>query len=357
MNLSDKYAIIMAGGKGTRLWPVSTEHNPKQFHDIMGTGQTLLQRTYSRLLRCIPKENILVLTNDLYKDLVIEQITDFQEENLVLEPVMRNTAPCILYAMMKIKKRNSNAVVLVAPSDHWIENELAFERDIEECFMFCQDNDALMTLGIVPTYANTGYGYIQFEKSDKEVKKVIRFTEKPDKSKAEEFIHQGSYLWNAGIFLWSVSSIIKAFERYQNRMFLQFQSDAYNTDKEREFIDCIYPKVENISIDYALMERSENIFVFPVHFDWNDLGTWGALHEKLSKGTDSNVSINAAVLFKNAHDNIVRTEKDKIVILSDIENYIVVDQKNVLMIYPKEKEQEIKGILSEIKLQLNIDLD
>lgn len=347
----------MAGGKGTRLWPVSTERNPKQFHDIMGTGQTLLQRTYQRLRRCVPDENILILTNQLYKNLVVEQLPELAKENLVLEPEMRNTAPCILYAMMKIKKRNPESVVLVAPSDHWIENELAFERDIESCFDFCQENDALMTLGIVPTYANTGYGYIQHEKSDKEVKKVIRFTEKPDLKKAEEFVQQGDYLWNAGIFVWSISSILKAFEKYRKSMFALFQSELYNTEEEQEFISDIYPSVECISIDYALMEVSDNVFVFPAHFDWNDLGTWGALHEKLSKDANSNVYINAAVLFKNASNNLVHTEKDKIVIISEIDNYIVVDKNNVLMIYPKEKEQEIRGILSEIKQQLEIELE
>lgn len=352
MNQND-YAIIMAGGVGSRFWPVSTGSYPKQFHDMLGCGQTLLQKTFSRLNKFIRKENILVLTNEIYSDLVKEQIPEILPENVVLEPCMRNTAPCILYAAMKIYQRNPDAVMVVAPSDHWIEDENTFVQNVKKCFDVSQKEDVLMTLGIVPTFPNTGYGYIQYdEKGSQEIKKVSQFREKPDYDTAKEFLKQGNFLWNAGIFVWSTKSVLKAFERYQPDLYNLFESGKvfYNTSKESEFIRENYPKATNISVDYAILEPSANIYVLPARFDWNDLGTWGSLYEKLSKDEQQNVTINAQVLFKNSKNNIVRTEKDKVVILEGIQNYIIVDKKDVLLIYPKEKEQNIKEILSEVKI-------
>lgn len=346
------YAVIMAGGVGSRFWPVSTQSFPKQFHDMLGAGQTLLQKTYHRLQRFIPKENILILTNKIYKDLVIEQLPESLEENIILEPTMRNTAPCILYAAMKIQQRNPKGIMLVAPSDHWIENEKGFEQDIQVCFENCNGKDNLMTLGIQPSFPNTGYGYIQYEKGDKQaIKKVVRFTEKPDYSTAKSFIEQGNYLWNAGIFIWSVESILKAFQSYQSDMYQLFLSGEsyYNTPKEADFIEENYPKADSISIDYAIMEPSKNIYVYPAHFDWNDLGTWGSLHEKLEKDESHNATVNAKVFLKNATNNMIRTEDKKVVIIEDLEGYIIVDKKEVLMIYPKDKEQNIKELRSEVK--------
>ena len=352
MNQND-YAIIMAGGVGSRFWPVSTGSYPKQFHDMLGCGQTLLQKTFSRLNKFIRKENILVLTNEIYSDLVKEQIPEILPENVVLEPCMRNTAPCILYAAMKIYQRNPDAVMVVAPSDHWIEDENTFVQNVKKCFDVSQKEDVLMTLGIVPTFPNTGYGYIQYdEKGSQEIKKVSQFREKPDYDTAKEFLKQGNFLWNAGIFVWSTKSVLKAFERYQPDLYNLFESGKvfYNTSKESEFIRENYPKATNISVDYAILEPSANIYVLPARFDWNDLGTWGSLYEKLSKDEQQNVTINAQVLFKNSKNNIVRTEKNKVVILEGIQNYIIVDKKDVLLIYPKEKEQNIKEILSEVKI-------
>lgn len=343
----------MAGGVGSRFWPVSTGSYPKQFHDMLGCGQTLLQKTFSRLNKFIRKENILVLTNEIYSDLVKEQIPEILPENVVLEPCMRNTAPCILYAAMKIYQRNPDAVMVVAPSDHWIEDENTFVQNVKKCFDVSQKEDVLMTLGIVPTFPNTGYGYIQYdEKGSQEIKKVSQFREKPDYDTAKEFLKQGNFLWNAGIFVWSTKSVLKAFERYQPDLYNLFESGKvfYNTSKESEFIRENYPKATNISVDYAILEPSANIYVLPARFDWNDLGTWGSLYEKLSKDEQQNVTINAQVLFKNSKNNIVRTEKDKVVILEGIQNYIIVDKKDVLLIYPKEKEQNIKEILSEVKI-------
>ena len=302
MNQND-YAIIMAGGVGSRFWPVSTGSYPKQFHDMLGCGQTLLQKTFSRLNKFIRKENILVLTNEIYSDLVKEQIPEILPENVVLEPCMRNTAPCILYAAMKIYQRNPDAVMVVAPSDHWIEDENTFVQNVKKCFDVSQKEDVLMTLGIVPTFPNTGYGYIQYdEKGSQEIKKVSQFREKPDYDTAKEFLKQGNFLWNAGIFVWSTKSVLKAFERYQPDLYNLFESGKvfYNTSKESEFIRENYPKATNISVDYAILEPSANIYVLPARFDWNDLGTWGSLYEKLSKDEQQNVTINAQVLFKNS---------------------------------------------------------
>lgn len=268
----------MAGGVGSRFWPVSTGSYPKQFHDMLGCGQTLLQKTFSRLNKFIRKENILVLTNEIYSDLVKEQIPEILPENVVLEPCMRNTAPCILYAAMKIYQRNPDAVMVVAPSDHWIEDENTFVQNVKKCFDVSQKEDVLMTLGIVPTFPNTGYGYIQYdEKGSQEIKKVSQFREKPDYDTAKEFLKQGNFLWNAGIFVWSTKSVLKAFERYQPDLYNLFESGKvfYNTSKESEFIRENYPKATNISVDYAILEPSANIYVLPARFDWNDLGTRG----------------------------------------------------------------------------------
>lgn len=349
---SNYYAVIMAGGVGSRFWPVSTGAFPKQFHDMLGAGQTLLQKTFSRLEKFIPKNNILVLTNEMYKNLVKEQIPQIPDENIVLEPCMRNTAPCILYASMKIAQRNKNAVMIVAPSDHWIEQETVFEQDIQHCFSICQEQDILMTLGIKPAFPNTGYGYIQYDTtSEKETKPVLQFTEKPDYQTAKEFVESGNFLWNAGIFVWNLQSVLKAFQTHQPTMYALFAQieKIYNSSEEHDFITENYPKAENISVDYAIMENSSNIKVFPANFDWNDLGTWGSLHEKLSKDEKKNAVVNAQVLFKNSSNNIVRTDARKVVIIDGLEDYIVVDKPSVLMIFPKNKEQEIKQLLSEVK--------
>lgn len=346
------YAVIMAGGIGSRFWPVSTGEYPKQFHDMLGAGQTLLQKTYSRLNKLVQKENILILTNEVYNDLVKRQLPGISSQNIVSEPCMRNTAPCILYAAMKIAARNPDAVMIVAPSDHWIENETAFTDNALKCFEASQNTDILMTMGIVPTFPNTGYGYIQYDKTNSDtIKKVSKFREKPDYETAKDFLKQGNFLWNAGIFIWSVRSVLKAFEKHQPSLYQLFDKGKkiYNTENEKDFISENYPKAENISVDYAILESSTNIYVLPAHFDWNDLGTWGSLYEKLPKDEQKNATVNAQVLFKDAANNIVRTENEKIVIIDGIQNYIIVDKKDVLLIYPKEKEQNIKEILTEVK--------
>lgn len=346
------YAILMAGGVGSRFWPVSTAEFPKQFHDMLGSGDTLIQKTFSRLSKLIPSENILILTNEKYNQIVLDQLPMVKQEQVLLEPAMRNTAPCILYASLKIQQQNPDAVMVVAPSDHWIEDEQAFTENLQSCFNFCSKENALMTLGIQPTFPNTGFGYIEFDKTDTNpIKKVSQFREKPDYETAKSFLESGNFLWNGGIFIWSVKAITEAFEKFQPQMNNLFQKGmpSYNTPDEVNFINQNYSEAENISIDYAVMENAKNVFVLPATFDWNDLGTWGSLHEKLNKDDKSNAVVNATVLLNNASGNIISTSKDKLVIIDGLEDYIIVDKDNTLLIYPKGKEQEIKGIVSQLK--------
>ena len=342
----------MAGGVGSRFWPVSTTEFPKQFHDMLGAGETLIQKTFSRLSKLIPEENILILTNEKYNSIVLEQLPMVKQEQVLLEPAMRNTAPCILYASLKIKKQNPDAVMVVAPSDHWIEDESAFAKNLQHCFDFCSKENVLMTLGIQPTFPNTGFGYIEFDKNDKNaIKKVNQFREKPDYKTAKSFLDAGNFLWNGGIFIWSVKTITEAFEKFQPQMNTLFLNgwENYNTLNEANFINENYALSENISIDYAVMESAKNVYVLPATFDWNDLGTWGSLHEKLPKDDFNNAVVNATVLLNNSSSNIISTSKDKLVIIDGLEDYIIVDKDNVLLIYPKSKEQEIKGIVSSLK--------
>lgn len=341
----------MAGGVGSRFWPVSTTEFPKQFHDMLGAGSTLIQKTFDRLSQIIPAENILILTNEKYNDLVLEQLPMVKQEQVLLEPAMRNTAPCILYASLKIKKQNPDALMVVAPSDHWIEDENAFVENLQQCFDFCAQQDALMTLGIQPTFPNTGYGYIEFDKSDKNpIKRVSQFREKPDYVTAKEFIDSGNFLWNGGIFIWSVKAIKTAFDNFQPEMNALFMKgyESYNTDREKDFISAHYAQAANVSIDYAILEKASNVYVLPATFDWNDLGTWGSLHEKLPKDDNNNAVVNATVILENASNNIIRTEGTKLIVIDGLNDYIIVDKDEVLLIYPKNKEQEIKAIVSKI---------
>jgi len=354
MQNKNYYAILMAGGVGSRFWPVSTESFPKQFHDMLGTGDTLLQKTFKRLNTLIPTENIFILTNKKYNDLVLHQLPQVTQRQVVLEPAMRNTAPCILYASLKIQKENPDAVMIVAPSDHWIEDEDAFSQNVKQAFQFCKQNDALMTLGIKPTFPNTGYGYIECGNASAEnISEVVQFREKPDYKTAKQFLAQGNFLWNAGIFMWSAASVIKAFKNNQPALFDLFEKGmaVYNTKDEVQFIDENYAKAENISVDYAIMESSKNVYVIPATFDWNDLGTWGSLYDKLDKDEANNAVVNAKTLTEDASGNMIRTAKEKVVVVDGLNDYIIVDQDEVLLIFPKTKEQDIKKVLQKVKDQ------
>ena len=345
--MKDNYAVIMAGGVGSRFWPVSKTAFPKQFHDMLGTGKSLLQQTFSRLAKFVPQDQILILTNSEYVDLVNQQLPTLAENRVIAEPAMRNTAPCILLSALKINKENPNAKMIVAPSDHWIEDEAAFEKDVLNAFEACDSQNVLMTLGIKPTFPNTGYGYIKFDKNDQSKSKTVQaFTEKPDYPTAQSFLKSGNYLWNAGIFVWKTSFIIDQFKTYLPDMFSVFEPhlDQLNTPQEKLFLENYYPKFENISIDYGILEKAKHVGVIEASFDWSDLGTWGALHSQLPKDEDNNVSLNARSIFIDTSNTILRTSKNKIAVLKGLEDFIVVEDENSLVILPKKDEQEIKSI-------------
>lgn len=348
----------MAGGIGSRFWPMSTSKHPKQFHDMLGVGKSLLQQTFHRFLDLIPHENIYISTNEKYLNLVLEQLPMINKNQVLLEPKMRNTAPCILYACSKISHLNKNANIIVAPSDHYIENEKEFLKNVATAFDKCTQEDCLVTLGIKPSSPNTGYGYIAFAEGNSAMKKVQNFTEKPNIEKAKEFLAQGNYLWNAGIFIWSAKSILKAFEAYLPAMNQLFSKGKiyWNTTNETTFLQENYPKAENISIDFGIMEKAKNVYVLPVEFGWNDLGTWGSLYDKLPKGKEQNAVVNAEAIFRDATNNMVRTTKGKHVVIQGLSDFIVVEKDDVLLICPKSQEQEIKQIVNSVKEKFEKDI-
>ncbi|WP_372793570.1 mannose-1-phosphate guanylyltransferase [Lutibacter sp.] len=351
------YAVIMAGGVGTRFWPLSTQKLPKQFHDMLGTGNTLIQQTFNRFENLIPSENILIATNKKYESLIQQQLPKVTSKQLLLEPAMRNTAPCILYSAFKIYNENADGIMVIAPSDHWIDDEQEFLNNIQSSFDFCAENDALMTLGIKPSSPNTGYGYIQHDTSKSDIKKVLNFTEKPNLKTAIKFIEEGNYLWNAGIFIWSVKSILKAFETHLPTMYALFSKGekSYNTASENSFIEENYAQSENISIDFGIMEKASDVFVLPVEFGWNDLGTWSSLYTKLKKDKNQNATIGGSVIYRDSNNNIVRTQSGKRVVIQGLKDYIVVEKDDVLLICPKSEEQEIKQITTAVKTEFGDD--
>lgn len=349
------YAVIMAGGVGSRFWPVSTPEFPKQFHDLMDTGSSLLQHTFDRLARFIPRDNILVLTNSSYVDQVHEQIPDLSASQVIPEPVMRNTAPCILLAALKIQKTDPDAVMLVAPSDHWIEDEDAFARDVTSCFELSATRPALCTLGIVPNAPRTGFGYIECETDSSAVDNgfmpVRQFREKPDEETARSFLEQDNFYWNAGIFIWSVKTIIQAFRDNQPEMFALFSkgSTVFNTEQEADFIMANYEHAVNISIDYAILEKARSIYVLPAGFDWNDLGTWGSLYEKKKEQEGANVILGGRMNSNTAQGNMIRLPQGKIAVIEGLNDFIIVDNDDILLILPRSQEQDIKDIASRVQ--------
>jgi mannose-1-phosphate guanylyltransferase len=347
----------MAGGVGSRFWPMSRTAHPKQFLDILGTGHTLLQQTYQRFLRLCPKENIYIVTNDSYVDLVKEQIKGINANNILSEPARKNTAPCVAYASYKIAKLNPDALVVVAPSDHLITKEDTFIKAIKACYVKAAAEDCLVTLGIRPSRPDTGYGYIQFVESsekekDKRIKKVKTFTEKPDLEMAKFFLQSGDFLWNSGIFIWSVKSVINAFEKYSPEMHSTFMegNEYYNTPKESEFIAKAYIDCKSISIDYAIMEKAENVFVRSSIIGWSDLGTWGSLYEHIKRDGNENAVVGKNVMLYDSKNCIVNVPKDKLVVMQGLEDYIVVESDGILLICKKEDEQQIRTFVNDAKV-------
>lgn len=353
MRNSNHYVIIMAGGIGTRFWPMSRTKFPKQFHDILGRGKTLIQETFARFAEFVPESNIYVVTNDRYYDLVHQQLPSLTDDQILLEPIGRNTAPCVAYACYKISKINPDAVFVVAPSDHLIQNESQFQHDIELGMKACEEKDIIMTLGITPTRPDTGYGYIQFieDQEGNGYYKVKTFTEKPNLEVAKSFLKSGDFVWNAGIFLFSSRSILSAFESFLPDMadlFKQINTEYY-TGEERKAIDSVYGTCQNVSMDYGIMEKAQNVYVIPSAFGWSDLGTWGSVHANTECDGEGN-AVQGHVALYEAQDNVIRTEKEnKLVVVDGLEGYIVVDTEDALLICPKSNEQFIKKIVGDMK--------
>ncbi len=346
----------MAGGVGSRFWPMSRTNLPKQFHDILGVGRTLIQMTYDRFLPICPKENILIVTNERYKDLVLEQLPDLHPNQVLCEPYMRNTAPCIAYASFWIADREPDANIIVAPSDHLILKDDEFRNIIEISIRQAKESTNLVTLGIKPTRPDTGYGYIQWadvkNAIDEKVKKVKTFTEKPDLELAKDFIASGDFYWNSGIFIWTLNAILNAFEMHLPEMYRSFADGQglYGTDAESDFINKIYPACDNISIDYGIMEKARNVNVVLSDFGWSDLGTWGSLHTHLAHDSHHNGVVGQNVMLYNCADNVVNIPSHKMAVLHGLNGYIVVDTENILLICKKEDEQKIKQFVNDIKM-------
>jgi len=352
------YAIIMAGGVGTRFWPMSTTQHPKQFLDILGSGETLLQQTFNRLLKVCDKENIYVVTSSHYESLVADQLPLISKENILCESARKNTAPCVAYASYKIHKRDPKAITIVAPSDHLIKKEDTFVKAILSSFKKAEEQDVLITLGIKPTRPDTGYGYIQFVESDvkendRRIKKVKTFTEKPDSEMANFFLESGDFLWNAGIFIWSTASIIKAIETHDPELANVFKEgwDVYNTEKEKGFIDAAYAICKNISIDYSVLEKASNVYVRSSILGWSDLGTWGSLYTHIDKDNNKNALVGKNIITYDCNSCIVQVPNEKLVVLQGLEDYIVVESEGVLMICKKQDEQQIRNFVNDVKVK------
>jgi len=349
----------MAGGIGSRFWPASRANYPKQFLDIMGTGKSLIQETFDRFSKFCLKENIFIITNKSYADTVLEQIPDITKQQILIEPLRRNTAPCVCYFSHKIKAINPNAITVIAPSDHIVQNQGVFEETILNAVEFAQKSNALVTLGVQPSRPDTGYGYIQHttESAEEGVFKVKTFTEKPDRKLAETFIQSGDFLWNSGIFIWSANTIVQEFEKHQSEINEIFAEgvDAYNTPDEPSFINSAYSMCTNISIDYGIMEKAEDVFVIPADLGWSDLGTWTSLYEQYEKDYVGNAVSGDNVMVYDTSNSMIMVPNGKLVVLQGLEDYFVVDTDDVLMICKKDNEGIIKQITADIKQQQGDD--
>ena len=354
------FCVIMAGGIGARFWPMSRTSHPKQFIDILGTGETLIQQTYKRFTKICPRENIYIVTNEIYIDLVNQQIPEVQPAQILAEPSRRNTAPCIAYANYCILARDPEARIVVAPSDHIILNENLFLKNIQSALDAAGENDWLLTLGIRPSRPDTGYGYIQYleEKvpvypKEQHIKKVKTFTEKPNLELAVTFLQCGDFLWNSGIFIWSLKSIMNAFRQHLEEVDILFKQGIgkYGTPEEKVFITETYTICKSISIDYGIMENASNVYVLAADFGWSDLGTWGSLYENRAKDNQGNTVIGKNVMIYESNNCIVNMPNDKVVVLEGLNDYIVVDSDNVLLVCRKADEQQIRQYVNDVMLE------
>lgn len=342
----------MAGGIGSRFWPASRTSNPKQFLDILGVGKSLIRLTFERFLLLCPAENIYVVTHELYKDLVLEHLPELNESQVICEPSRNNTGPCVAYTAFKLHDLDPAANLVIAPSDHVILKESVFVEKLQQALAYSAAHEALLTLGITPTRPDTGYGYIHFDKTNTDgIHKVLNFREKPDLETAQNYLQTGEYLWNAGIFVWRASTILQAFKALSPDIFqiLDATPGVYNTEAEAPFIQTHYPTTPNISIDYAILEKSTAVYTIPTDMGWSDLGTWVSLHEESEKDEAGNVVQTETSLLTNVKNSLVRTPAGKLVVIDGLEDYIVVDEGNMLLIWPKSKEQGIKAVTVEVE--------
>lgn len=354
MRIVNNHLVIMAGGVGSRFWPMSTADRPKQFIDVLGVGKSLLQLTYQRFANICPPENIWVVTNRRYAGLVKEQLPEVLEGNILLEPCRRNTAPCIAYVSWKIKSKDPKANVVVTPSDHIVTDEAEFRRVIGLCLRFTADSDAIVTLGMKPNRPETGYGYIKADLTmsslrQRELFRVDKFREKPNLETAMQYIKEKDYFWNAGIFIWSVSTIVNAFRVYQPAISKIFENmlPYYGTPREQELIDKFYPECENISVDYAIMEKAEEIFVCPADFGWSDLGTWGCLQMHTKRDLYGNSLIGENIEMYDCHNCVVHTLEERRVVVQGLDNYIIAEKDGTLLICSLAEEQRIRQFSDE----------
>ena len=350
---NNQYVAIMAGGIGSRFWPVSRMAYPKQFLDILGTGRTLIQGTFDRFSKFIPVSNIYIVTSEEYRHIVAEQLPDIPVDNILCEPSRKNTAPCIAYISFKLAALNPQGSLICAPADHIILDGTGFNKVCLEAMDFVQKHRALITLGIKPSHPNTGYGYIQFEQQpvSDNVYQVKTFTEKPSLEIAKTFLQSGDFLWNAGIFVWQIKNIVEAFEKYLPEMAEIFvaEKEHFNTPNEREAVSRIYPQCTNISIDYGIMEKADNVYIIPSSFGWSDLGTWNSAYDNMDHDYLGNAATGKQIMVIDATKCMVHVPNEKLVVLQGLDDFIVVDTKDVLLICKKEKEQEIKEYVAEVK--------
>ena len=347
--MKNNYCIIMAGGVGSRFWPVSTNEKPKQFLDFFGTGRSLLRMTYERLDGIVPASNVFIVTNKIYKETILAQLPELEENQVLLEPMRRNTAPCIAYAVYRIQKQNPKANIVVLPSDHLITNEKEFQRVITEGLRFVANNDALLTLGMKPTRPETGYGYIQLGKGGDDLRKVKTFTEKPNIEMAKVFLASGEFAWNSGMFLWRADVIIEEFNKHLSEVADKFAEgeDVYGTDQEQDFINHIYPQCPNISIDYGIMEKATNVYVLLADVGWSDLGTWSSLHELTTKDANGNAVAKCEAMLYNAKNNMIALPEGDLAVIEGLDGFLVARDNGVLLICKKDEEAKIRQYVKD----------
>ena len=352
--LENRYITIMAGGVGSRFWPASTEDTPKQFLDILGVGKSLLRLTFERFLNLVPAERILIVTNKKYKSLTQFHLPELPEENILCEPSRNNTAPCVAYTALRLRALNPNAVFVTAPSDHVILKEEAFLQKINEAFEYVESNQAIVTLGIQPTRPDTGYGYIEVSGEEdvetKQIHKVASFKEKPNEGIAKSYLDAGNYLWNAGIFIWKAEDLINSFKLNAPEIINVLAEDEsqFASANEQNYIDRVYPNTPRISVDYAILEKADNVYTIPADIGWSDLGTWNSLHAFLDKDQNFSVTIGDNTHLIDTTNTIVRSDSSKVVVIKGLDDFIVVDEPDALLIYPKGDEQEIKQVVEQV---------